>query len=286
MPDNPHPTPGTAQDAAKPQDSTTALRILLVEDNAINQTVAVRLLEKQGYRVRVARNGREALAALEKDRFDLVLMDLQMPEMDGFEATRAIRQEEQGTDRHLPIIAMTAHAMKGDREKCLAAGMDDYLSKPIQKEKLFETVAEHASRRSGLPLSGAPAGGPSPAARSAESATGGVIDLAAALEHLDGDLELLAEGAGMFLEDCPVMMSAVQQAVEQKDSTALMRAAHSLKGSLATFAARPAVAAALRLELMGRQGSLVQADAACRELEAAVERLKPALADLAKRFTP
>jgi|SRR5579863_2125349 len=280
-----------------------ALRILLVEDNAINQTVAVRLLEKQGYTVQVAPNGREALAALEKSRFDLVLMDLQMPEMDGFEATRAIRQKELGGGGHLPIIAMTAHAMKGDREQCLAAGMDDYLSKPIEKEKLYQTVAECASRLSRAPSpEPAPEPPPRPALRgphvappmagAAEATPAEVVadifaevfDRAAALEHLDGDAELLAEGAGMFLEDCPAMMSAVQQAVNERDAPALMRAAHSLKGSLATFAAGPAVALAQRLELMGRESSLDHADAACRDLEAAVERLKPALASLARGF--
>jgi PAS domain S-box-containing protein len=128
-----------------PQRATGQRRnILLVEDNAINQKLAVRLLEKQGYAVAVASSGREALALLERQAFDLVLMDVQMPEMDGLEATRQIRQREEGTGRHVPIIAMTAHAMKGDRERCLAVGMDDYVSKPIQPRELFEAIVRLA----------------------------------------------------------------------------------------------------------------------------------------------
>ncbi len=116
------------------------LRILLAEDNAVNQKVAVRLLENRGHTVTVASNGHEALAALEREQFHVVLMDIQMPEMDGFEATLAIRRQERDTGKHLPIIAMTANAMKGDQEKCLAAGMDAYISKPINPKHLFEVV--------------------------------------------------------------------------------------------------------------------------------------------------
>jgi CheY-like chemotaxis protein len=118
-------------------------RILLAEDNAVNQTLAVRLLEKRGFVVSVARDGQEALAALQKEPFDLILMDIQMPEMDGFEATAAIRTKEKSTGGHIPIIAMTAHALKGDQERCIAAGMDGYISKPIRTTELF-TIIENA----------------------------------------------------------------------------------------------------------------------------------------------
>jgi two-component system sensor histidine kinase/response regulator len=113
---------------------------LLAEDNEVNRLLVVRLLERQGYRVVIAENGREAVAALEREAIDLVLMDVQMPEMDGLEATRAIRLREKETGSHLPIIALTAHAMKGDREGCLEAGMDDYLSKPVRPQHLFTAV--------------------------------------------------------------------------------------------------------------------------------------------------
>ena len=118
------------------------MRVLLAEDNAVNQMLAVRLLEKQGHQVTVTANGREALAALDRQKFDVVLMDVQMPEMDGFEATTAIRLREQHTGAHLPIIAMTAHAMQGDRQRCVAAGMDDYISKPISNGELIAILEQ------------------------------------------------------------------------------------------------------------------------------------------------
>ena len=122
------------------REAQGGLHILLAEDNAVNQKVAERLLEKHGHRVTVSSNGREALAALDREAFDIVLMDVQMPEMDGFEATAAIRAKESHTGGHIPIIAMTAHAMTGDRERCLAAGMDGYVSKPINAKTLFEAI--------------------------------------------------------------------------------------------------------------------------------------------------
>jgi CheY-like chemotaxis protein len=117
------------------------LRILLAEDNAINQRLALRLLEKCGHQVAVTTNGREALAALDHGEFDVVLMDIQMPDMDGFEATAAIRSKERAIGKHLPIIAMTAHAMTGDRERCIGAGMDGYIAKPIRPQELFQAIS-------------------------------------------------------------------------------------------------------------------------------------------------
>jgi two-component system sensor histidine kinase/response regulator len=118
----------------------TPLRVLLAEDNAVNQKLMLHILEKRGYSVTIAGDGVRALEAWKRESFDLVLMDVQMPEMGGFEATRRIREMEAPTGRHLPIIALTAHAMKGDRERCLEAGMDDYLPKPIQQKALFEAI--------------------------------------------------------------------------------------------------------------------------------------------------
>ncbi|MBW2175228.1 MAG: response regulator, partial [Deltaproteobacteria bacterium] len=120
--------------------------VLVVEDNPVNQKVAATMLEKRGHRVVVASNGREALEALDKEHIDLILMDVQMPEMDGFEATELIRDREKGNGGHIPIVAMTAHAMKGDRERCLAAGMDNYMSKPIRAEDLFSIIEDLAHR--------------------------------------------------------------------------------------------------------------------------------------------
>jgi two-component system sensor histidine kinase/response regulator len=132
-------------DAVEP---SARLRVLLAEDNAVNQRLAVRLLEKRGHHVAVAGNGREALDALEKENFDLVFMDVQMPEMDGLEATTIVREKEKNSGLHQAIIALTAHAMKGDREKCLAAGMDGYLTKPIRPQELEVILDEYVARRS------------------------------------------------------------------------------------------------------------------------------------------
>ena len=138
--------------AAGPAAPLAALRVLLAEDNVINQKFAVRLLEKNGHEVMVAQTGKEVLEKLDQCSFDLVLMDVQMPEMDGLTATAAIRHQEQKTGNHIPIIAMTAHAMKGDRERCLAAGMDGYLSKPINSRELFQTIHTVLQGLEGFPV--------------------------------------------------------------------------------------------------------------------------------------
>src|SRR6202044_1211706 len=129
---------------ARALNATRPLRILVAEDNPVNQQLALHLLERRGHSAVVAENGREALSAIEKHKFDLVLMDVQMPEMGGLEATRAIREREKSTGGHLPVVAMTAHAMQGDRERCLAAGMDGYLAKPIDPKVFLETVERTA----------------------------------------------------------------------------------------------------------------------------------------------
>ncbi len=142
-----------ADEAAPAEVSTKEMqgvRVLLVEDNKVNQTLALRLLEKQGFHVSVAPNGQVALGALAQGAFDVVLMDVQMPVMDGFEATRRIRDGEQAAGGRMPVVAMTAHALKGDRERCLAAGMDGYITKPIRGEELFAAIEEALSRKGGF----------------------------------------------------------------------------------------------------------------------------------------
>jgi CheY-like chemotaxis protein len=147
--------------AAGQRHAGAGCKILLAEDNPINQVVARQLLEKRGHRVTVTANGLETVTAVLREPFDLVLMDVQMPDMDGFEATVAIRKAESGTGRHLPIVAMTAHAMKGDQERCLEAGMDDYISKPIQPDRMMEVIARVTSPSSGPADPGISASGPS-----------------------------------------------------------------------------------------------------------------------------
>jgi len=140
---------GAMQTGAAPHNARqagSACRILLTEDNVVNQRVAQRILEKAGHIVTIAENGKAALRMLEQQTFDLILMDVQMPEMGGFEATALIRAKEEGTGRRTPIVAMTAHAMAGDRERCLNAGMDDYLAKPVAASSLLEMVAAHGRK--------------------------------------------------------------------------------------------------------------------------------------------
>jgi CheY-like chemotaxis protein len=242
------------------------LRVLLAEDNAINRELVVRLLSKRGHAVVVAANGKQAVSALETQSFDVVLMDVQMPEMDGFEATAAIRQKEKAIGTHVPIIALTAHAMKGDRERCLAGGMDGYVSKPVQAEELIKAVE-------GL-------GDHSPATGKAREHTNEVLDRELALARVDGDEGLLADLAKLFCEESPKLLFAVEDAVARKDAAALKRAAHSLKGSMSTFAARDATEAALRLEELASVGELADAEGAYRLLATQVDRLQQALEGL------
>jgi PAS domain S-box-containing protein len=254
------------------REARRKLRVLVAEDNAVNQQLAVRLLEKQGHTVAVAGNGREALEALEKAApcgFDVVLMDVQMPEMDGVEATAAIRQKEKATGKHLPIVAITAHALKGDRERCLAAGMDDYVAKPIQARELWAAVEGAAlpavEKRESVPA------GPRPME---------ILDRVTALARVDGDAKLLGELAGLFLADCARLLSAVEEAVARGDAKALEHAAHALKSSVGNFAAHAAFQAACWLEMLGRQGDLSEAQEAYAALQQEIERLRPAMLSL------
>jgi two-component system sensor histidine kinase/response regulator len=259
-----------------PQRPARALRILVAEDNAVNQELAVRLLEKHGHMVVVANNGREALEALERTGiggFDLVLMDVQMPEMDGMEATAVIRARDKVHCVHTPILAMTAHAMKGDREKCLEAGMDGYVAKPIRAADLFAEIERLVSDTS------APAAQSAPAVM-AEPANGEVLDRAAFFERIEGDTDLLADMVGLFLRECPCHLVAIREAVACGDARTLERAAHTLKGSVSNFAAPAAAAAVLRLERMGREGDLARAAEDCAALEMELERLKHLLVEL------
>jgi PAS domain S-box-containing protein len=246
-----------------------ALRILLAEDNPINQRLAVALLEKRGHRVFVADNGQEALEALASAEFDLVLMDMQMPVLDGIEATQLIRQREQASGaRRLPIVAMTANAMHGDRERCLAAGMDGYVSKPVKPEELFAEMA-------------AALGGCTDAVASVPSQPAGdmanVYDRAEVLERLGDDEELFQMLAGMFVADSANYCHALSLALAAADASTLEREAHTLKGLFATFSDDAGTAIAQRLEHCARSGKLDGAGELTGELVIAVKRLAGAL---------
>jgi two-component system sensor histidine kinase/response regulator len=235
------------------------LQILLAEDNRVNQMVAVAILSKRGHIVRVALNGQEALEAFERERFDLVLMDVQMPVMGGYETTAAIRAVEQTAGGHIPIIALTAHAMKGDRELCLAAGMDGYLTKPIKPLALIQEVERLTA-------------GNEPAAigeRGTEDA--GLLD------HFMGDAELLCGVAEAFLESESGMRSQLAGALSCNDGMEVSRTAHTLKGSVGNFGAEKAVALAQELELIGRGTDLTGAGQVFEALVDTLDNLRSQL---------
>ena len=249
------------------QPGQRGLQVLVAEDNQVNQLVATRIFEKLGHRVTVVSNGCEALAAVQARKFDLIAMDVQMPEMDGLDATTAIRAWEKAAGTHVPIIAMTAHAMKGDRERCLAAGMDGYTSKPIRLRELEQAIAQLIRP-------------PKLAKVAVPDQADGVVDHAALLEGVDGNRRLLRELARLFLADCPRRLAEIKEAIRRGDAGALGRAAHTLKGSVGNFAAKNAFAAAQRLEFMGSDGDLDNAGEACVTLESELVRLTEELKKL------
>ncbi|MEX2213305.1 MAG: response regulator [Phycisphaeraceae bacterium] len=249
----------------------TPLHILLAEDGVVNQKVATKLLERRGHSVLIANNGREAVDALERETFDVVLMDVQMPVMDGFEATAEIRRREAEGKAKTRIIAMTAHAMKGDRERCLDAGMDDYVSKPIRPDALYAAVERFQESPSVPPVAAAPA-----------TVADEVFNRGEALEQMGNDAKIARELVSIFNAECPALLAAVREAIPRADAPALAKAAHTLKGSVGVFGASPTWNAALRLEEVGRSGDLAGATAALQSLEKEIDRLLPALDQFAR----
>ncbi len=263
---------------AKPSVScpSRGLRVLLAEDNPVNQRLVLKLMEKRGHTLVVANNGVEALAALERGKYDVVLMDAQMPEMSGFEATAHIREREKTTGGHIPIIAMTAHALKGDRERCLDAGMDAYVSKPIQSRVLFEAIEGLVLTPSAITRfeEKLPADEVTPSAR--------VFDRDGAVAMLDGDTELFNELVGLFITESAILLDQIQQSIARRDAKVLERSAHSLKGSVAAFCAESARRVAQTLESIGARGDFGQAGPVAAELQKEVGRLTSALAEYQK----
>ena len=248
-----------------------ATRILLAEDNPINRKLAVEILTRAGYPVETVETGRQAVQALRQHRFRMVLMDVQMPEMGGFEATQAIREQE-GDRAHTPIIAMTAHAMKGDRERCLAAGMDDYLSKPLQSRDLFAAI-----ERWGLEA-------PLPAAEVVEPPTpadSGPLDRGRAMPYFGGDEQLFCDLLTQFVGHLGEEIGRLRALKDSGDARAFTRQAHSIKGLAATFCADRLHQAAQQLEALGFDDNL---DAARPWIEA-LEAERPKLEDYLRRLT-
>jgi CheY-like chemotaxis protein len=258
-----NPEPGEAEISTQDVEHATGLRILLAEDGIINQRVAVGLLTNWGHEVKVANDGREALDALAEQAYDVVLMDVHMPNMDGLEATAEIRRMEAATGRHTPIIAMTASAMKGDRERFLAAGMDDYISKPFEPPLLRELVGGYAPARDGREIG--------ISASEFVSDDQAVFDVREAERRIPGGRKGMRDMASSLLDECSALTESIRVALANGDAAGVHRAAHTLKGSAALFGAKRLTQAALAIESMGGSGELAG-------IEAGLERLQRELA--------
>ncbi|MCX5811871.1 MAG: PAS domain S-box protein [Proteobacteria bacterium] len=247
------------------EDAKRMVKILVAEDNATNQKVAVRILEKLGYRADVVANGKEAVVAVDMIPYNLVLMDVQMPEMDGFEATGIIRNKEKLNGTHMPIIAMTAHALKGDKERCIEAGMDDYVSKPIQPKELVAAIERclstlQSSRQKPI--------------FETKPVHKFIFDRSAFLERLDGDEELMKEIVDVFMADFPNQLAGLKDALSQDNAYALERQAHAMKGAAANIEARSLKNIAFELETAGNSKDISQAGTLIKKLEMEFEGLK------------
>jgi PAS domain S-box-containing protein len=252
------------------QPSKRSLQILVAEDNSVNQRLAARLLEREGHTVTIVGSGQEAVDQAARGAFDLILMDVQMPGLDGLQATVRIREKERATGVHVPIVAMTAQAAESDRLRCLACGMDAYVTKPVRVPALLKMIESVG------------AGGD---LMNSEVSQEGVpvetqlrqLDESLAMSRVGGDMELLKEVIGLFLDDYPSTLEKIKGAVEARNASALEHTAHSLKGSVSTFGAQRAFEAAFALEKQGRSGDLQAATAGLTELEQALAALRPEL---------
>jgi two-component system, sensor histidine kinase and response regulator len=277
--------PAANRSAVRVEENGAAhpLRVLLAEDNPINRRVAVELLEQEGHRVTVASNGLEALERTGEDDFDVLLMDIQMPEMDGLEATRRIREREEGSGQHIPVVAMTANAMSGDRERCLEAGMDGYIAKPIRAAELFAALRQWAPETAAYARDhdGPPALGHPEAPRRDTHLTNG-FDPVVAAERAGVSVDTFCELVAVFLEQTPRLVADARAALARGDANGVRLAAHTLKGSAQVFSADEVTSAAMRLEARAREGDLEDARPGLADLEqrlAALSRELAAFAD-------
>lgn len=254
--------------ASRPTDETPPLDILLVEDGIANQKLALGLLERWGHTVTVANDGREALQSVESGTFDVILMDLQMPGMDGLEATVAIRERERETGAHIPIIAMTAHALKGDRERCLSSGMDGYLSKPVRKQELYEALSPFFAYTDTSGTEAAPA---------VKESASTEVNWDLALEAVEGNREILQEVARAFLEEYPVVLARLEEAAAEGDGAAVCREAHTIHGAMRIFSVPAVATITTTLEEMGQREELAGAETLLGELRAAMQQVTASL---------
>ncbi|HEY4101223.1 MAG TPA: response regulator [Gemmatimonadales bacterium] len=249
-------------------------RVLLAEDNVVNQAVVAAIMRTHGHSIVTVENGAQAVAAVLQSEFDVVLMDVQMPEMDGFEATAAIRRSEAGSGRHIPIIALTAHAMKGDRDKCLASGMDAYLSKPVHPRELLAAIDELVLRGGSTPVQPEPV---EPVEH--ESALDGV----GVMDRVEGDVDLLRELVALFHAEAVRTRARLHTALEEGDARRVERLAHALKGSASNLGGVTVARIAQTLEAMGRDNVLTGGTARLAQLDREIERMNRELASLTSR---
>jgi CheY-like chemotaxis protein len=266
--------------------SAYPLQVLVAEDNPVNQKLAVVLLEKAGHRVVLAEHGAAAVARWREGNFDLIFMDIQMPELDGLEATRKIREEELARGGHIPIVAMTAHAMTEDRENCLQAGMDDHLSKPLQRQELLGVLARVGAKAGQAACAAQPGKGVANMNNSNELGSSEVFDKAELVDRLEGDQDLLRELIEAFLAEADPLVQQVSEAVAKRDASDLHRAAHKLKGTVSTLGGKSATRVAMALETMGRSGELKDSEAALEQLRREMAALKKCLAELVEQTCP
>ncbi len=263
-----HTADAANQDDWKAAPRVRPLHVLLADDHTANRHLVTTVLGSRGHLCVEASNGQEALEALRRDAFDVILMDVQMPVLDGFQATAAIRKSEETSRQHIPIIALTAHAMSGDRERCLAAGMDAYLAKPLRPKKLVELVESVADLKT--------RGRDTMSDDQSDDQNAG-FDLKFALESLDHDTDLLVSQMRFFLHDAPVLLADIAAAIEREDARQLQLAAHRLKGMLSRYAFHDAVSMALQLEQKGQSGELAGARQLWQQLGPPVQRLESAI---------
>ncbi len=265
------------------EEKTRTQYILLAEDNPINQKVASTLLENEGHIIDIVGNGEEAVQKNKKNEYSLILMDVQMPILDGFEATRQIRTWEAGK-KHTPIIAMTAHAMKGDRERCLEAGMDDYLSKPIDKRSLFAIIQRWSKdmQKTDVPTSPLVNKKPAPAAQpqtGVPTKNSPAVNIEDALPRFGNDVAFFNEMCEDFLKKLPEHIAEIKEAIAHSDTEKIYRVAHNLKGMSLTFSANKLAELSTTLEAEGKKGNLNQVDNLINDIEEESKKVSEELSE-------
>jgi CheY-like chemotaxis protein/HPt (histidine-containing phosphotransfer) domain-containing protein len=265
----------TSQIERRPEQ-IAPMKVLLAEDGRVNQIVAIKLLEERGHQVMVANNGEEAIDLWARERFDAVLMDVQMPVMGGFEATTRIRENEKASGAHIPIIAMTANAMKGDREHCLEVGMDDYVAKPVRSKELFTVLERFAPSADSKATPAPPSDPTAPAAETNQPTDKEVFDpvkFRSQAAASDVEIQLI----DIFDEECGNFLAAIESAAGTGDAKALRMATHSLKGMIGNYGGRQAFQQAVRLDALAVKGDIQGVKECVPRMKDAVVCLKKAL---------